>query len=214
MTTQAATTQRLAVTGMTCAGCVNAVTRVLARVPGAAHVQVALETGLAEVAGSAASGCLARRGAQGRLRRGDRGLLEPPRHERAPVPDRPTAPDHVHVPISGMTCATCAGRVEAALNALPGVSAAVNLADEQADLRFDPSRTTPARPGQRRRGRRLRHPPRPPRAGDHRHDLRHLRWPCGTRAGRRARRAPRRGQSRHRTRRRRRHRRIAAVPPH
>jgi Cu+-exporting ATPase len=51
---------------------------------------------------------------------------------------------HVHVPISGMTCATCAGRVEAALNALPGVSAAVNLADERADLRFDPSLTTPA----------------------------------------------------------------------
>ena len=51
---------------------------------------------------------------------------------------------HVHVPISGMTCATCAGRVEAALNALPGVSATVNLADERADLRFDPSRTTPA----------------------------------------------------------------------
>ena len=43
-----------------------------------------------------------------------------------------------------MTCATCAGRVEAALNALPGVSATVNLADEQADLRFDPRQTAPA----------------------------------------------------------------------
>jgi len=51
---------------------------------------------------------------------------------------------HVRVPISGMTCATCAGRVEAALNAIPGVAATVNLADEQADLRFDPHRTTPA----------------------------------------------------------------------
>ncbi len=48
-----ANTQRLAITGMTCAGCVNAVTRVLARVPGAAHVRVTLETGRAEVAGSA-----------------------------------------------------------------------------------------------------------------------------------------------------------------
>ena len=50
---QAAKPQRLAVTGMTCAGCVNAVTRVLARVPGAANVAVTLETGRAEVAGSA-----------------------------------------------------------------------------------------------------------------------------------------------------------------
>ena len=58
MTTQAATTKRLAVTGMTCAGCVNAVTRVLARVPGAGHVEVTLDTGLAEVAGSAASDAL------------------------------------------------------------------------------------------------------------------------------------------------------------
>jgi P-type Cu+ transporter len=45
--------QRFALTGMTCAGCVNAVTRVLANVPGAARIQVALDTGLAEVAGSA-----------------------------------------------------------------------------------------------------------------------------------------------------------------
>jgi copper chaperone CopZ len=48
-----ATTQRLAVTGMTCAGCVGAVTRVLSRVPGAANVQVTLETGRASVAGTA-----------------------------------------------------------------------------------------------------------------------------------------------------------------
>ncbi|HEY3845885.1 MAG TPA: heavy metal translocating P-type ATPase [Acetobacteraceae bacterium] len=51
---------------------------------------------------------------------------------------------HVRLPISGMTCATCAGRVEHALNAIPGVSASVNLADEHADLRFDPDQTAPA----------------------------------------------------------------------
>jgi len=44
---------RLAVSGMTCAGCVNAVTRVLSRVPGAAHVHVDLAAGRAEVYGSA-----------------------------------------------------------------------------------------------------------------------------------------------------------------
>jgi Cu+-exporting ATPase len=57
-TQPAAAPQRLAVIGMTCAGCVKAVTRVLARVPGAAHVQVTLETGRAEVTGKAAPDAL------------------------------------------------------------------------------------------------------------------------------------------------------------
>ena len=46
-------TLRLAITGMTCTGCVNAVTRVLSRVPGAAKVHVTLDPGWAEVAGPA-----------------------------------------------------------------------------------------------------------------------------------------------------------------
>ncbi|HUB10457.1 MAG TPA: heavy metal translocating P-type ATPase [Acetobacteraceae bacterium] len=49
----------------------------------------------------------------------------------------------VHLPITGMTCATCAGRVEHALNALPGVSATVNLVAERADLWFDPGLAPP-----------------------------------------------------------------------
>ena len=48
-----------------------------------------------------------------------------------------------------MTCATCAGRVEAALNRLPGVAATVNLADETGGNRFDPRQ---ARPGPAGRG--------------------------------------------------------------
>ncbi|MDE2166330.1 MAG: copper-translocating P-type ATPase [Alphaproteobacteria bacterium] len=50
----------------------------------------------------------------------------------------------VVLPIEGMTCATCAGRVEKALCALPGVTAAVNLSSEQADIQFDPVRVAPA----------------------------------------------------------------------
>ncbi|MGH8221272.1 MAG: heavy metal translocating P-type ATPase [Steroidobacteraceae bacterium] len=50
--------------------------------------------------------------------------------------------EHVVLPIEGMTCATCAGRVEKALNGLPGVTATVNLASERADVRFDPARIT------------------------------------------------------------------------
>ena len=45
--------QRLAVTGMTCNGCVNAVSRVLSHVPGAAEVRVSLDSGRADVSGTA-----------------------------------------------------------------------------------------------------------------------------------------------------------------
>ncbi len=44
---------------------------------------------------------------------------------------------HLVLPIEGMTCATCSGRVEHALNALPGVLASVNLASERADVRYE-----------------------------------------------------------------------------
>lgn len=46
-------------------------------------------------------------------------------------------------PIEGMTCAACAAAVEQVLNRLPGVEAQVNLAAEQAHLRYDPSRVQP-----------------------------------------------------------------------
>lgn len=43
----------------------------------------------------------------------------------------------VVLPIEGMTCASCVGRVERALQAVPGVSQAhVNLATEKAEVRF------------------------------------------------------------------------------
>ncbi len=44
----------------------------------------------------------------------------------------------VSLPIEGMTCASCVGRVERSLRAVPGVTEAnVNLATERADVRFD-----------------------------------------------------------------------------
>lgn len=44
---------------------------------------------------------------------------------------------HLSVPVEGMTCASCVGRVERALKAVPGVqSAMVNLATERADISF------------------------------------------------------------------------------
>lgn len=48
------------------------------------------------------------------------------------------------ITITGMTCASCAGRVEASLQAAPGVADAnVNLAIEVATIGFDPSTTSP-----------------------------------------------------------------------
>lgn len=47
---------------------------------------------------------------------------------------------HLVLPVEGMTCASCAGRVEQALRGLPGVEASVNLASDQAQITYDPAR--------------------------------------------------------------------------
>jgi len=63
------------------------------------------------------------------------------------VPESPAVTDsrlHVSLPVQGMTCASCAGRVERALNRLPGVGAAVNLAGETAEIDYDPLQVPPA----------------------------------------------------------------------
>jgi copper chaperone CopZ len=46
--------------------------------------------------------------------------------------------EHVELPITGMTCASCANRIERNLNRLDGVTATVNYATEKARVRFDP----------------------------------------------------------------------------
>ncbi len=50
---------------------------------------------------------------------------------------------NLDLPIEGMTCASCANRVERGLNALDGVEATVNYATEKAAVRFDPGATGP-----------------------------------------------------------------------
>jgi len=53
------------------------------------------------------------------------------------VAERPRRGATLTVPIEGMTCASCVGRVEKVLKRLPGVSnAAVNLATERAEVTF------------------------------------------------------------------------------
>ena len=49
----------------------------------------------------------------------------------------------VELPIEGMTCSSCAGRVEKSLNGLEGVEATVNFATERATVSFDPDRVAP-----------------------------------------------------------------------
>jgi P-type Cu+ transporter len=44
---------------------------------------------------------------------------------------------HLELPVSGMTCASCAARVERTLNGLDGVTATVNYATERATVDFD-----------------------------------------------------------------------------
>ncbi len=46
-------------------------------------------------------------------------------------------PHHVDLALEGMTCATCAGRIEGALSAIPGVTATVNFATERASIDSD-----------------------------------------------------------------------------
>jgi P-type Cu+ transporter len=53
--------------------------------------------------------------------------------------------DRVELPITGMTCASCANRIERKLNKLEGVSATVNYATEKAAVEFDPQSVDPAK---------------------------------------------------------------------
>jgi Cu+-exporting ATPase len=48
----------------------------------------------------------------------------------------------VELELEGMTCASCANRIERKLNALDGVAASVNFATEHASVEFDPAETS------------------------------------------------------------------------
>jgi len=52
--------------------------------------------------------------------------------------NRTRSQDRVELPIQGMTCASCATRIEKRLNKLDGVEATVNYATERASVSYDP----------------------------------------------------------------------------
>ncbi|KGM51779.1 metal ABC transporter ATPase [Lysobacter concretionis Ko07 = DSM 16239] len=110
-------TVRFDVLGMSCASCVGRVEKALAKVPGVEAASVNLATESVEI------------------RAGDEvaatALIDAVRAAGYRV-----AEDSVDLAIEGMTCASCAGRVEKALAAVPGVlEVTVNLATERATVR-------------------------------------------------------------------------------
>ncbi|NNK17127.1 MAG: heavy metal translocating P-type ATPase, partial [Sulfitobacter sp.] len=115
------------VQNMTCGGCAARVTQLLKKVPGAEDVSVNLADETAQI------------------------TVE----QNKPVIDAISALGHAGYParteemrlaVSGMSCASCVGRLDRALRAEAGVvDVNVNLADESATLRFVPGATTAAR---------------------------------------------------------------------
>ena len=109
----------LPIAGMTCAACASRIERVLNKLPGvSASVNLASERASIEVdVGQTDVGRV--------VETIDKAGFEVPRSE-------------IELAIGGMTCAACSSRLERVLNKQPGVEASVNLATEQAHIRFQP----------------------------------------------------------------------------
>lgn len=120
----------LDIDGMTCASCVSRVEKALAKVPGVTRASVNLATERATV--DAAPDVTAARLAEA-VKQAGYGAT--PVAGAAIPPAASNAPADLELDIGGMTCASCAGRVEKALAAVPGVGrASVNLATERASV--------------------------------------------------------------------------------
>ena len=107
----------LPIEGMTCASCVGRVEAALAKVPGVDSVSVNLATERADIRLASPVDRIA--------------LIQAVEKVGYDVPA-----GAVELAVEGMTCASCVGRVEKALKAVPGVTeATVNLATERATVR-------------------------------------------------------------------------------
>ncbi len=135
----------LPISGMTCDHCVGTVRKALEAVPGVVSAKVDLAGRLAEVVvepGVADRGRLA----SAVVAAG----YDVPDLDTTPMPSTPLIaiglgnlkppPEEWNLAIGGMHCASCVGRVEAALSKVPGVrEARVNLATERASVVVDPA---------------------------------------------------------------------------
>jgi len=107
----------LQVSGMSCAACVRRVERAAAAVSGVQDVAVNLATERAAITHEA-------------------GFRPADLAQALQAAGYPVAEATVDLAVSGMSCASCSGRVERALLRVPGVlSAEVNLASERARVR-------------------------------------------------------------------------------
>ncbi len=108
--------QVIPIAGMTCASCVGRVEKSIAAVEGvrSVHVNLATEQATITAAGPIDRAAIAR-------------AVEAAGYR--------LAENHVELAVARMTCASCVGRIEAALRAVPGVArASVNLATERASV--------------------------------------------------------------------------------
>ncbi|MBR7989370.1 copper-translocating P-type ATPase [Burkholderia cenocepacia] len=117
----------LDIDGMTCASCVSRVEKALAKVPGVTRASVNLATERATVD---ASNAVSAAQLVDAVKQASYGATP-----TATAPPTTSTSADVELDIGGMTCASCAGRVEKALAAVPGVArATVNLATERASV--------------------------------------------------------------------------------
>ncbi|WP_312416144.1 heavy metal-associated domain-containing protein, partial [Shinella sp.] len=111
-------TIKLSISDMTCASCVRRVEKAIEAVPGVSGAAVNLATEKADVTFNGAPDIAAVAEA---VRGAGYGVGE----------------EVIEFPVEGMTCASCIGRVEKALKAVPGVlDATANLAQERARVRL------------------------------------------------------------------------------
>jgi Cu+-exporting ATPase len=111
-------TIKLSISDMTCASCVRRVEKAIEKVPGVSGATVNLATEKADVTFDGAPDIAA--------------IAEAVRGAGYGVGE-----EVLEFPVEGMTCASCIGRVEKALKAVPGVlDATANLAQERARVRL------------------------------------------------------------------------------
>src|SRR6266496_524922 len=126
--------------GMTCASCAMRIEKGLKKVLGVADAQVNLATELATVTYDPAQ-----TGPEQMVQK-----VEAVGYKATPLQIPPPPPvqeetrneEHTTLALEGMTCASCAMRIEKGLKKVPGViDAQVNLATERATVTYDPEQT-------------------------------------------------------------------------
>src|SRR6266702_8069273 len=130
----------LALEGMTCASCAMRIEKGLKKLPGVKDASVNFATEQATVTYDSAQ-----TGMEQMVQKVDAvGYKAIPLVMPAPklMPVEPEAESHVTLDLEGMTCASCAMRIEKGLKKVPGViDANVNLATEQATVTYYPTQT-------------------------------------------------------------------------